>query len=764
MRFFRKAISALVTFAYVSGLALPAKAGSIEPASGAMALPKFGRFKVADVPRSRFYSVRDLGRRMPAAQVTAAVTLRYNHQAELDALVRAQSDRSSPLFHRFLTSAQFNGYFALTPQQQGTVIAALRSAGVRVVREYPNRTLLDVAGTSAAVERFFATEMHSFVQGRYGERFANATPATIPASLAPLISAVSLSNLIVARTGPRAAASYQKTAASSAVTQAAESPTRTAPAIGRFRIAPAVRPELTPDGTNRIADPGFESGNFGHGWDQCETLLARPLATITSSLANTGKYSAHAGATSYMSRGQFGYAGVCQLVKVPTAGVLSAYLYQLSNEPNTKYAAQDVFLLDTSGTIVATLAQSVTNRAAWALHSWNLARFAGRRLYVYFGVHGDGYAHDDTMQYVDDVNLTAGNPACNAAPENGPFTAGGGHVATGVADAFDFPVQHGCNGAGETVAVEISSPVEQTDIDAYLAAAGVAATGTITNVPVDGGGTYGGIGSGDSLEATLDVETISGLAPGANILVYNFPELVDQDIDDAYNQTVSDDLVSVTNSSFGGCEMDDTSGASTTNAIAEQGAAKGITFVAGSGDSGSDGCGTGNDPPAVVSPADDPFFVAVGGVDFTESSAGVLTSITSAMDVILSGGGVSNYFALPSYQAGIANVVTSGRNIPDISLPAIDVPIYISGTSVVGYGTSWSGPEMVALLSEANELHASTGFGWINPTMYGLFKSSSYADFTDVTSGNNGSYSALTGYDQVTGIGAPKGYAFAIEI
>jgi hypothetical protein len=524
MRSLRKAISALVTFGIISGLTLPARAANLRPTSSVTALPSFGRFKVADVPRSRLYSIRDFGRRTPSARVTATVTLRYNHQAELDALVRAQSDRRSPLFHHFLTNAQFNNYFAPTLQQQGAVIAALQTAGIHVTHAYADRTLLDVAGTSAAVERFFRTEMHSLSQGRYGERFANATPATIPAGLAPLISTVSLSNLIVARTGPRVTAPNRRMPLAFADAKVLGLATRAAPAIERFRTPPGIRSvAVRPDAANVIADPGFESGRFGRGWDRCETSHAEPLATITSSRAHTGKYSGHAGSTSYTSGEQYGYAGVCQLVKIPTGGVLSAYLYQLSNEPNAKYAAEDVFLLSTSGTIVATLAQSVTNRAAWVLHSWNLAGFAGRQLYVYFGVRGDGYRHYYTMQYVDDVSLTGASPtptpkptatptaspsatpsaaptpsptpvptatptvaptatpvpptptpvaptpsptstptptACNAAPDSGPFTAGDGHVATGVADAFDFPVQHGCNGAGETVAVEISSPVE----------------------------------------------------------------------------------------------------------------------------------------------------------------------------------------------------------------------------------------------------------------------------------------------------------------
>lgn len=353
---------------------------------------------------------------------------------------------------------------------------------------------------------------------------------------------------------------------------------------------------------------------------------------------------------------------------------------------------------------------------------------------------------------------------CNAAVDAGPFDDGGGYLATGVADAFDYPVQHGCNGAGQTVAVEISSPVEQSDINAYMKAAGIKQVGKITNVPVDGGGTYDS-SSDDTLEATLDVETIIGLAPGANIRVYEFPSLSDQSIEDAYNQTVSDDVATATNSSFGGCESADVPFSTTTNSIAKQAAAKGITFVASSGDSGSDECETGNDPPGPSGPAGDPYFVSVGGLNFSENSAGVLTSLTATGDVsgtgFLSGGGVSTVFALPSYQSGISGVITSGRNSPDVSLPGVDVSIYVGGTDYDADGTSWSSPAFVALLAEASQLHGAKGFGYVNPAIYGLFTSGGYADFTDVKVGNNGYYSAKTGYDQVTGIGAPKGYAFA---
>jgi kumamolisin len=222
-------------------------------------------------------------------------------------------------------------------------------------------------------------------------------------------------------------------------------------------------------------------------------------------------------------------------------------------------------------------------------------------------------------------------------------------------------------------------------------------------------------------------------------------------------------VASVINSSFGGCESADTSGAGTTDEIAEQGAAKGITFVAASGDKGSDECGTGNNPPGPAAPASDPYFVAVGGVNFTENSTGTLTSIGAIGDSLtgyLSGGGVSSYFGLPSYQSGISGAITSGRNTPDVSLAGVDAVLYLGGAAYKGDGTSWASPQFAALLAEASELSGSR-WGFVNPAIYSVFGSSGYTDFTDVTTGNNGYYSAKAGYDQVTGIGAPKGTAFA---
>jgi subtilase family serine protease len=344
---------------------------------------------------------------------------------------------------------------------------------------------------------------------------------------------------------------------------------------------------------------------------------------------------------------------------------------------------------------------------------------------------------------------------CNSAPpDNGPLTNSSGTLATGVAKPFDFPVQHGCNGAGYTAAIAIDDPVSTSYLATYLSAAGVTQTGTVTNEAVDGGG------RGDDAETDLDVQTIAGLAPGANIIVYDMGSLSDQHIEDTYNKVLTDGKATAVNSSFGGCESSDVPFDDSTNSIAEQGASEGVEFSASSGDSGSNEC---NGSLGVSAPAGDPYFSSIGGIDFTDTNQGVLETVTmGSVDGYAGGGGVSSVFALPTYQSGITGMITSGRNQPDISLPFFPVAVYTGGRWGEYLGTSWSSPASVALIIEANELH-STKLGWVDPTIYSLFSQTHYSTYyTPCTSGNNGKYSCnASQYNQAAGIGAPKGWALA---
>ncbi len=722
----------------------------------------------------------DAGRRSSSAPVNISITLRYNNQAQLDQFVADVSDPHSPSYRHFLTTAQFNAMYAPTVQQEQAVVQSLQSAGFTVTQRFPNRTVVDATAPSATVERFFSTEMHTVHQGKYGDRFANLKPATVPSAIASSVRSVSLSNLVVVRTK-----------LDREIGAAFDGGRVATPGV--HKVQRGQKQLVRTDATNVISDPGFESGGFAF-WPQCGNVSAH----ISTAKPHTGSYSQWSGGTTTEPNGD---AGVCQQVTIPANGQLSFYVWQSTNETSTSFSYQEADLLDSSGFVVDNLYTTVGNGQAWIQKSFNIAAYAGQTLYLYFGVHGDGSAGFHNLQYVDDVSLTNGSatptpsptptarptatptpgptptatptggptptPAptptptatpvsgCNgAAADNGPLSNSSGTLATGVAKPFDFPVQHGCNGAGYTAAVIIDAPVSTSYMHSYLTAAGVTQTGTVTNTAVDGGG------SGDDPETDLDVQTIAGLAPGANIIVYHIGSLTDQAIEDGYNKAISDGLASVVNSSFGGCESSDVSFESSTNAIAQQGAAVGVTFVASSGDTGSNEC---NGAKGVSAPAGDPYFTSVGGVNFTYNSSGVLQTVTAgSASGDSTGGGVSTVVALPSWQSGVTGMITSGRNQPDISLPFDPVAVYTGGAFGSYLGTSWSSPAMAALFIETNQLHG-TKLGWLNPTLYSLFKSTGYASyFTPCTSGTNGAYScSATHYNQVTGIGAPKGWALA---
>jgi Pro-kumamolisin, activation domain/Subtilase family len=793
----------------LSGLASPATAAG-RPTSAPFygtATPRIFR------PSGRVPGFRDLGRRLALAPIRATIALRYNHQAELDELVRLQADRHSRYYHHFLTSAQFTNYFSPTIGQVRAVIDTLTAAGLHVTSVPRNRTLLDLEGTSSAAERFFRTEIHSFVQDRHGERFASVRPAIVPAQIAPLVRTVTLSNLVTVAAG---------------VTGRQPVPAGTFTVPGSSAI-PATA------GANVVRDPGFESGAFGNGWSRCETAHASPPASITSALAYAGKYSARTGSTD-SSREQYGYSGACQLVAIPSNAVLSAYLFQLTNESDTRYAGQDVLLIDTRGNIVATIAETAINAAHWVQHSYNLQAYAGRQLYVYFGVHGDGTPNDYTAQLVDNVSLTGTPPTpsptptasptshptasptliptatpttiptatpspvptatpspvptapptpiptatpspvptatpspvptapptpiptatpspigalCEDTPQDGPAQFGDyGYLATGVSYPFNFPVQQGCAGDRQTVGIVMDYQTTQSDLASYMSAAGESYRGTYSIELVDGGDN-GQNADGDNTESALDIETVAGLAPDANILLYDVPDLEDTYLEDAYNQAVSANTASVINSSFSGDE-DDVALANATNAIAEQGAALGITFVASSGDFG-----------VIQTPASDPYFVGVGGVNFTANGR-TLTSLTAGdpSNGFEPGGGVSADWPEPSYQVGVPNVITSGRNSPDVSEPGVDVAVFAGGAAFSEDGTSWSSPIFCALLATGSQERNNARWGFVNPALYSLYTADGFNDYYDVTVGSNYSYSAQAGYDQVSGIGVPQGYTF----
>ncbi len=128
----------------------------------------------------------------------------------------------------------------------------------------------------------------------------------------------------------------------------------------------------------------------------------------------------------------------------------------------------------------------------------------------------------------------------------------------------------------------------------YRSLFGLPALSAGSKVVVDGSDP--GIGSDDEVEALLDLEVASGVAPGANLVLYTAQDTTFQSgLYLAIQRALDDNTVNILNVSFGGCEAyQGQSGNQEILNFWEQAAAQGISVTVSTGDSGSAGCDNSN--------------------------------------------------------------------------------------------------------------------------------------------------------------------------
>ena len=85
----------------------------------------------------------------------------------------------------------------------------------------------------------------------------------------------------------------------------------------------------------------------------------------------------------------------------------------------------------------------------------------------------------------------------------------------------------------------------------------------------------------------------------------------------------------------------------------------------------------------------------------------------------------------------------------------------VDGQSGVTGGTSAVAPLWAALIALINE-SIGKPVGFVNPLLYG--SAGTADDFNEITSGNNGAFSAGPGWNPCTGLGSPIGNQVAIAL
>jgi kumamolisin len=334
-----------------------------------------------------------------------------------------------------------------------------------------------------------------------------------------------------------------------------------------------------------------------------------------------------------------------------------------------------------------------------------------------------------------------------------------------VAEAYSFP--SGVNGAGQCIAViELGGGYKTSDLDSFFGNLGITPP-NITAVSVDGAtnSPTGDPSSADG-EVELDLEVAGANAPGAQLAAYFAPN-TDQGFIDAVTTAVHDTTLkpSIISISWGGPENSWTQQSlNALNSACQDASTMGVTVLAAAGDDGSSD-GSTNGSPEVDFPASSPFVVACGGTKLTISGTAIgneqvwneLSSNEGA-----TGGGVSELFALPTFQQSAkvpkAPNGFAGRGVPDVAGdadPETGYNVVVDGQATVIGGTSAVAPLWAGLFALINQ-SLGTNVGYVNPLLYAA---KAEATFHDITSGNNGSYSAGPGWDACTGLGTPNGTA-----
>jgi subtilase family serine protease len=347
------------------------------------------------------------------------------------------------------------------------------------------------------------------------------------------------------------------------------------------------------------------------------------------------------------------------------------------------------------------------------------------------------------------------------------------------------------NGSGQSVAIVGRTNINLADVRKFRTSFGLPA-----NDPqiIVNGTDPGIVSSGEETEADLDVEWSGAVARNATIkFVVSKSTNSSDGVDLSAHYIVNHNLAPVMSTSFGLCEAWlGSSGNSFLNSLWQQAAAQGITVFVSSGDNGAAGCDSASAANATHGRAvngicSTPYSVCVGGTKFNDASrpslywsasnaSGTQASGLSYIPEVVwnesapgaglwsSGGGMSDIYAKPSWQAGTGVPADGRRDLPDVSLTSAGHDGYLiyqnGGLYVVG-GTSAASPSFSGIMALVVQSTAARQ-GNANSVFYPLGtkqRTGGAAVFHDITSGSNSvpgqsGFNATAGYDQATGLGS----------
>lgn len=362
--------------------------------------------------------------------------------------------------------------------------------------------------------------------------------------------------------------------------------------------------------------------------------------------------------------------------------------------------------------------------------------------------------------------------AANCSPDGGVFPQD-------IASSYGFDPFYKKNYAGQHMTVNLIElgGLISSDMENYFSCVNFP-TSQLKLIDVDSPPTQA------SDEATLDVEMIAGLASGATILDYQSDDSSAQDLNSLF-VILNDELQAIVNDnadtnvnggvvsiSYGWAEdqIDPNVISAIDQSLETLVSVEHMTVFVASGDCGAF---VGGDPQHldVSFPSSDPWATSVGGTELAVTKQG-----TRAEEVVWgahpaaaqcnntwgSGGGVSTTFQRPQWQTGqgVYNQFSNGgRQLPDISAIADDIPVYFNGEWVTVGGTSAATPIWATAMILLNQALITNERAYIygTDTFYQIEnRETGMLPFFDITRGDNEYYKATVAWDDASGWGTPN--------
>ncbi|MBC7665602.1 MAG: S53 family peptidase [Caulobacter sp.] len=345
-----------------------------------------------------------------------------------------------------------------------------------------------------------------------------------------------------------------------------------------------------------------------------------------------------------------------------------------------------------------------------------------------------------------------------------------------------YDVPPALDGTGQTIAV-VDSPGPSwidyiDDLQAYSRAFGLpvcasAAGSCFQHVDLSNGA-FAGTGNGGATEATLDIEMVHAMAPGANIVLVTAASGSLADMMAAVNYAASLPQVTAVSASWGYDYAATVGTIPDEEFLLAQFVAQGKVFFASSGDAGQLP-GFGPTYPAIST-----YFTSVGGtrIQAVAPSAGA----SSDTGWLFSGGGATPWMAMPSWQQAFVGssqvlVNTDERAVPDVTAVAdpahspvamyfrqrwtmeggtsVGAPLWAGIAALIAQQKAAAGTSLAASVAAApggfnGLLYRGNLFATANPALEALAGGTSFAQEVSC-----GSCSVVPGYNDVAGLGTP---------